>query len=1071
MKADFLSNRPLGEDLLDGQSQDYVAKAIMKHIKEVDAEEDHKNALPRIIGVEGTWGSGKSNMLLQLQNKLRSNYYFFTYDAWGNQEDLQRRSILEQLTDDLIQKELLVKETEITILDTDLDQEPIVKKCSWKRRLFTLVARKSTTHDVTIPKMESSTKAFALMLLVTAIIPTIMDAMKPDSAPSWYLFAILGATLLPFIVFYICKKINKWTWCEMWKMYQTEGKTDTATYTISELEPSVTEFRKWLNDLADSLIEGMHLVIVFDNMDRLPREKVRQLWSSIQTFFAGKDYNKVWCIVPFDREHLANAFAEENAAENKKLPLTNYFIEKTFPVVYRIPAPIITDYRGVFKDLFNKAFGVREEQDLINRCYRLKHPTPNMREMISFMNKCVSQCHTWEDEIRLTSIALFELNKDFIFKDNKPEEIIVSGEYVGEFGSIIEIDENLPVEISSLVYGVPKKKSSQLPLKNLTEKAISSKDASNFNQYANEQPEFFVILDEVTSGMDSSYLDNAINHISKINKNNVTDDNIKLIDKIWLRLGRVYLKRTQYETSFRNEVQLLMDNCNKHEQTEKIAKKFLELFATSEKNQHKGEEWFVAYKYFDAYTKDNAINVQLPETILKPEIFVDYVISAKDEYINYPIYCDNYEFNVYVLNQIKEGVDLSGAIKLLKDDVHYDFNNLLITARDMIESKTATDGNIESVLNMCKLLSNEPLKFNVNLAYLDSLSHDGAVLYDLQLLRALEGKEFSGEKESYYANLAELAYSYTDSYGIWKKTRTSSTMVMKNVMAYLIKNNQHLGNLNEIEDVLTEMSNIRTLTNVEHGLLIRFVNDLGKSGLNDVEKKVVLSNVFGNEVWCKALIEDDSPFSKAILEKFYHDFNEQSLSAFMTSNNAWVTLNNNYWLRVLKILIDTDEFKQVCSEKLLEITTHIIEGIFTGHITESNENLDLQSKILSWAEFNKVSSKVIDMMGKLGGQLTINAFKFKSLHHYMEKTRGYETQYLNYVLKPIIGNHEVQGIIYDNKVFYEPLLHTNLDQASDLKKELIKLFDNSTHEGFKTMIKGLKILPKTETIDSVDAAS
>ena len=82
---------------------------------------------------------------------------------------------------------------------------------------------------------------------------------------------------------------------------------------------------------------------------------------------------------------MANAFAEENAAAEKKLPLTNYFIEKTFPVVYRIPAPIITDYRGVFKDLFNKAFGVRDEQDLINRCYRLKHPTPNMREMISFI--------------------------------------------------------------------------------------------------------------------------------------------------------------------------------------------------------------------------------------------------------------------------------------------------------------------------------------------------------------------------------------------------------------------------------------------------------------------------------------------------------------------------------------------------------------------------------------------------------------------------------------------------------------------------------------------------------------
>ena len=80
-KAVFLSNRPLGKDLLDGKSQDYVAQAIKKHIEEVDLEMDTQNSLPRIIGVEGSWGSGKSNMLLQLQDKLKSNYYFFTYDA------------------------------------------------------------------------------------------------------------------------------------------------------------------------------------------------------------------------------------------------------------------------------------------------------------------------------------------------------------------------------------------------------------------------------------------------------------------------------------------------------------------------------------------------------------------------------------------------------------------------------------------------------------------------------------------------------------------------------------------------------------------------------------------------------------------------------------------------------------------------------------------------------------------------------------------------------------------------------------------------------------------------------
>ena len=126
-----MSNRPLGKDLLDGQSQDYVALAIKRHIEEVDAKKDDENALPRIIGVEGSWGSGKSNMLLQLQEKLKSNYYFFTYDAWGNQEDLQRRSILESLTDELIQKEMLVKDTQIKVLDTDLDKEPTIMRCSY----------------------------------------------------------------------------------------------------------------------------------------------------------------------------------------------------------------------------------------------------------------------------------------------------------------------------------------------------------------------------------------------------------------------------------------------------------------------------------------------------------------------------------------------------------------------------------------------------------------------------------------------------------------------------------------------------------------------------------------------------------------------------------------------------------------------------------------------------------------------------------------------------------------------------------------------------------------------------
>ncbi|WP_080778463.1 hypothetical protein [Chryseobacterium phocaeense] len=49
----FLTNHPLGEDLFKNKSQDKIATVISEKILD---EKDFK-----IIGIDGTWGSGKSN--------------------------------------------------------------------------------------------------------------------------------------------------------------------------------------------------------------------------------------------------------------------------------------------------------------------------------------------------------------------------------------------------------------------------------------------------------------------------------------------------------------------------------------------------------------------------------------------------------------------------------------------------------------------------------------------------------------------------------------------------------------------------------------------------------------------------------------------------------------------------------------------------------------------------------------------------------------------------------------------------------------------------------------------------
>jgi hypothetical protein len=110
----FISSKPCGIDKFEGKSQERLTRAIVSHIRKTDSVKN-RYQVPRIIGLEGTWGAGKSNVIKQVKKELKSEYYVFEYDAWGHQEDLQRRSFLETLTAELIKAELFNGDTEVTI--------------------------------------------------------------------------------------------------------------------------------------------------------------------------------------------------------------------------------------------------------------------------------------------------------------------------------------------------------------------------------------------------------------------------------------------------------------------------------------------------------------------------------------------------------------------------------------------------------------------------------------------------------------------------------------------------------------------------------------------------------------------------------------------------------------------------------------------------------------------------------------------------------------------------------------------------------------------------------------------
>ena len=168
----FIQNKPCGIDKFDGGSQERLAHTIAHHFRQNDSLKE-EDAMPRIIGIEGIWESGKSNVVKMLEKELAEGYYFFEYDAWGHQEDLQRRSILELLTSKLISDNILFGNTNITIKGGGK------KTVTWSEKLKYLLARKTETVTEKYPLISNGMVAAFLVAVLTPIFTFIAYAVKP----------------------------------------------------------------------------------------------------------------------------------------------------------------------------------------------------------------------------------------------------------------------------------------------------------------------------------------------------------------------------------------------------------------------------------------------------------------------------------------------------------------------------------------------------------------------------------------------------------------------------------------------------------------------------------------------------------------------------------------------------------------------------------------------------------------------------------------------------------------------------------------------------------------------------
>lgn len=682
MSANYISNIPEGKDFFEGKSQNLVAKAIYDTIKSC-------SNLPHIIGLEGDWGSGKSNVIKQLRmlDNFDKDYYLFTYDAWGHQEDLQRRSILEVLTTELIKNEFLVGNGKVSLRNGE------VKEDKWSSLLSYLLSNKTVTTIKPTVRITSFTLWMVFVMVVYSATSYIcIKGVLGEDCYYPLVFAIpyiLGAVIIAFYALKDCS-------FNFLKQYvsKTNAEQVTEEYVSSE-EPSIQEFRNWMQAISNYIGSNhkQKLVLVFDNMDRLASEKVKQLWSSIYAFFAAETFENIWVVIPYDEKHLISTFSEgdQNNGDN--------FIKKTFSMVYRVSPPIISDYELLFNSYFEEAFGKDKDENRISQIFRVLNPNPNPRDVIYFLNQMVSLVRIWDDSIPLADIALYVCRKVNHHRKNKTlDEYLLSNDVFEDVEALFVHHEKTKVNIAKLAYGLNDDElAQQIPMRNYLRSFFEKDGNQDINEFV-DNSHFVTVLTDVINDALPTLVNKYIVGLGKLDDSKLSEVDKDNIRHKWDSLVNKWEKSPINKQNIGDEPKLLLLHCSpkyKYRLVENIVYK-LQHFS-----EFNGKDYFFAMDELRQFLKVNSIEYDFSTSDwvnTSAEIFWNYLYVAKEQYIDFKVTTSNDELVAYLSDSNFSTCKWPNLIENLVNDLRYNFKPLHEFCQRLIEADEVSKENVCTLL-------------------------------------------------------------------------------------------------------------------------------------------------------------------------------------------------------------------------------------------------------------------------------------------------------------------------------------------------------------------------------------
>ena len=632
--AKLIKNKPCNADLFEGKSHEHLAEVIAKHIKN-----DNYRGL---IGIDGGWGSGKSNLVGMIESKLNKDitddnkYHFFTYDAWAHQNDLPRRTILEEMVEFLT-----------------LPNRPFDGSVKWHKRLDNLLAKKKETSTKTVPSLGAG---FILAILIAIVTPVSKLLCQYLTHP-WGL--VISVLLYVIVVWFtlsrhskkMTEKYGQKPSCEqyiteLFLIYADKVNEETKHEVLIEREPTSRSFKRWISEISEEL-DANHLVIVIDNMDRLPKTKVQELWATIHSIFTDIELDNIRVIIPFDREHIKCAFRSEDIQVNAQnddctkedIIYGNDFINKTFQIVFRVAPPILSGWKGFFNQMWHEAFG--DEVDLdgaILQIYDMLTKEHSPRKIIAFINEFVTIKEIADHEIEDKYIALFIFGKEKISGD--PIKEILEPSFLGSLDFIYKADNRMKQCLSSLYYQLPVQNAMDVVFVRTVTQELDNNALQTLPQLKGT-PKFWTILDH--SIVSVTNIPNAVKALDALFNADPLNSNI---NRTWSGLYNKFVNQwtgiSQYEDyhsvllshiSQKNEmVKLLINSYFMHLDSSANVKGYTNGIDELEK-----VEGANAYQYLRNVHKE-----------ITPEKFVEFVTDKQENFCNYGLMCNADELDSYL---------------------------------------------------------------------------------------------------------------------------------------------------------------------------------------------------------------------------------------------------------------------------------------------------------------------------------------------------------------------------------------------------------------------------------------